>query len=77
MNYELYTNPQFWLVLILIVGLTIPPVLFIKHGRQIFYPRLINLVMSQQIDQTIDIEDKLKIDIVKLGKDLDSLSSES
>ena len=74
---DFYSHPTFWITTLAIVGFTVPPVLFIKHGKQLFYPSLANLVLSKRIEKDLDIEEKLKIDIVKLEKDLDSSSDQS
>lgn len=44
----------------------------VKQTKSIFFPNLIDLVRVNKFDKTIDIEDKLRIDMVKLAKDLDS-----
>ena len=74
---DFYSHPTFWITTMAIIGFTIPPVLFLKHGKQLFYPSLVNLVLSKRIEKDFDIEEKLKIDIVKLEKDLDSSFEES
>ena len=53
------------------------PIYFIKQGKAIFYPNLVNLVIGNKIKNIDDIEEKLKIDIVKLEQDLESDSDES
>jgi hypothetical protein len=61
---------------VVITCIAVLPVLFIKQAQGIFFPRLIDLVLSKKIDKRNNIEEKLKIDIVKLNKDLDFDSDE-
>jgi hypothetical protein len=75
-QFDFYSHPTFWFSTLLIVGTTVPVALFFKHGRQIFYPNLIDLVMSKRISKTLDIQKKLEIDIVELGKGLESDSDD-
>ncbi|CAI2358814.1 unnamed protein product [Moneuplotes crassus] len=69
---EFYNHLNFWLIVFVIAVCAILPIAFIKQGKSMFFPRLIDLIMRKKIHKEIDIENKLKIDIVKLEKELDS-----
>ncbi|CAI2358915.1 unnamed protein product [Moneuplotes crassus] len=69
---EFYNHLNFWLVGLVIACAAIIPIAFIKQGKSMFFPRLIDLIMRKKIGKNIDIENKLKIDIVKIDKELDS-----
>lgn len=43
-----------------------------KQMKSMFFPNLIDLVRRNKFDKNMDIEEKLRIDMVKLAKDLDS-----
>lgn len=43
-----------------------------RRGKAIFFPKLVDLILSKRVHKFEDIEDKLRIDMVKLAKDLDS-----
>ena len=74
---DFYSYGLFWLVLLFNVWLIIMPIALVKKIKALFFPSLSDLVLSNKISKEIDIEDKLRIDIVKLEKDLDSDSDES
>ena len=76
-QFDFYSYGLFWLVVLFWWVLIIMPIYFIKQGKAIFYPNLVNLVIGNKIKNIDDIEEKLKIDIVKLEQDLESDSDES
>lgn len=69
---DLYSYSLFYLTCFLIIILSVLPIMVVKQTKSIFFPNLIDLVRVNKFDKTIDIEDKLRIDMVKLAKDLDS-----
>ena len=45
------------------------PISFIKQGRSLFYPKLIDLVLGNRIEENEEIEEKLRIDLIKINED--------
>ena len=74
---DFYSYSIFWLVLLFNVWLIMMPIALFKKSKVLFFPSLSNLILSNKISKDVDIEEKLRIDIVKLEKDLDSDSDES
>jgi hypothetical protein len=52
--------------------IAILPIIIMKQAKSMFFPNLIDLVRRNKFDKNMDIEEKLRIDMVKLAKDLDS-----
>lgn len=74
---DFYSYGLFYLVCLVIVMIAVLPFAFVKQARSLFFPSLLDLVLRNKINKQANIEEKLKIDIVQLGKDLDSDSDES
>lgn len=75
-QFDLYGHLLFWLTSFLVVCAATLPIVFVKQGKALFFPYLINLILSKRVHKDHDIEEKLKIDIVQLGKGLDSDSDD-
>ena len=71
-QFDFYSHLHFWTISFVISMFAILPVIFVKQGKSIFFPKLIDLIRGNKIGKEFDIKEKLKIDIVKLEKELDS-----
>ena len=69
---DFYSHTHFWLISFGASFIAILPVIIMKQSKSMFFPKLIDLVQGEKIHKDINIEEKLKIDFVKLEKDLDS-----
>lgn len=76
-QFDFYSYGLFWLVLLFNVWFILFPIYIVMKWKGIFFPSLADLVISNKFSKDSKIEDMLRIDIVKLEKDLDSDSDES
>lgn len=66
-HLDFYSDPIFWLCCFLIISACILPVVFMKNFKVLFYPKLVDLVLGKKLGKKLDIEEKFKIDMIKLG----------
>ena len=66
---DFYSYGLFWLTSLLVICLVMLPISFVKQWKSLFYPKLIDLVLGNRIAESEDVEEKLRIDMVKMNDD--------